>query len=117
MARLRAKDEGPLHDQSIGFLRANRRRNGALSWRRRRAMLKRISTILLLAGGALGGAAVTLLIAVAAERWSLEDQCLSANPSRIEALFAPCLPNVRQIAGRERPVGDVEDVETTGSIR
>jgi hypothetical protein len=83
-------------------------------------MLKRISTTLLLAGGALGGAGMTLLIAVAAERWSLGDECVSPNPSRIEALFAPCLPNVQQVArerldvARERPV---RDVETTGSIR
>ena len=80
-------------------------------------MLKRFSTILLVAGGALGGAGLTFLIAGAAEKWSLGDECVSPTQSRIEALFAPCLPNVQplaQIAGPDRPVADVE---TTGSVR
>jgi hypothetical protein len=81
-------------------------------------MLKRVSTFLLLTGGALGGAGLTLLIAVAAERWSLGDECASPNPTFIETLFAPCLPkvqpNAQHIVGRESPV---RDVDTTGSIR
>ena len=80
-------------------------------------MLKRISTLLLLAGGALGGAGLTFLIAIAAERWSLGDECVSPNPTLIETLFAPCLPKAQpnaQIADREGPG---RDVETTGSIR
>ena len=80
-------------------------------------MLKRVSTLLLLTGGALGGAGLTFLIAVAAEKWSDGDECVSPNPTRIEALFAPCLPKPQpnaQIADREAPP---PDVETTGSIR
>ncbi|HEX2726375.1 MAG TPA: hypothetical protein VHN20_11185 [Beijerinckiaceae bacterium] len=80
-------------------------------------MLKRVSTLLLLTGGALGGAGLTLLIAIAAERWSYGDECVSPNPSRIETLFAPCLPKAQpnaQIADQVRPA---PDVETTGSIR
>ncbi|HEY7382927.1 MAG TPA: hypothetical protein VH743_04585 [Beijerinckiaceae bacterium] len=80
-------------------------------------MLKRVSTLLLLTGGALGGAGLTLLIAVAAERWSQGDECVSPNPTLVETLFAPCLPQARpnaHIADRQPPV---RDIETTGSIR
>ena len=80
-------------------------------------MLKRVSTLLLLTGGALGGAGLTLLIAIAAERWSHGDECASPNPTRIDALFAPCLPKVQpnaHVADRATPA---PDVETTGSIR
>jgi hypothetical protein len=80
-------------------------------------MLKRVSTLLLLAGGAFGGAGLTLLIAAAAERWSQGDECVSPSPTRVEMLFAPCLPKVQpnaRVADHDRLV---RDVESTGSIR